>query len=188
MRRSHIIVINMVKFLSVIHFGFLFIFCMPDGVFPDKVRQQANGYAYPLFSGRWNLFAPSPPMAHKEIRYRRWTGNQYGPWIDPLHEVGEKHHSNRIGSSTKMFHIIQNSGKYLWDDYYRFGMDSVIHSFGYCSTKHLINQLDKNKYGNMLSYPEDSIEIALITQSIAIDEARGNEAADTLYFPKFESY
>jgi len=178
MKQEKKVALLIVKVIIVIHFSLLFLFCIPDGVLNEKTKGIASAYANPLFQGRWNLFAPDPPKRHKEIIYR-YNGSEWKRVVD---EIERKHNAVRIGSSTKMYHVIQNASHYLWEDYYKYSSDSIRESVGYLGMKHLLNKYIESE---IKTPPYGSCEMALLIEHIVKEEGKAT-ITDTLHFPPFE--
>ncbi len=178
MNREKKIALLIVKVIIAIHFFLLFLFCIPDGLLHEKTREIASAYANPLFQGRWNLFAPDPPKRHKEIIFR-YNNDQ---WERVVGEIEKRHNAIRIGSSTKMYHVVQNASHYLWEDYYKYPNEDIKKSIGYKGMEHLLGKYIENK---IKTPPFGRCEMALLIEYT--DKQDGGEVViDTLHFPPFE--
>lgn len=84
------------------------LYLLPLNPLTKNYHKYVTAYINPIFSQRWQLFAPEPALYSLKFWYR--CGDSEGkelPWLDPENQILKNHQSFRFTSNGKLLYIYQ---------------------------------------------------------------------------------
>lgn len=177
-----------------LHFVMTAVYVSPDKYFPKIVNRAAVGYISPLFHQAWHLFAPNPPLKHKELHYRVKHNSQWSEWYSPGYSLLASHDRWRLGHGNIRYRMHQNAAFRLWAEHEiafdtnavhgaRFKpLEYLVKSRGVQTARHYVLQQYLSQAD--ATFP-DSLDFKVVLHTPPdFPDHRGEWSAEVLNFPR----
>jgi len=79
----------------VTHFTMIFIYAFPTEYIPERLKNVASVYVYPVFEQSWSLFAPCP-IIDSHLRVKYYFDSDSTGWINPIAHAEAVHSKLRF--------------------------------------------------------------------------------------------
>lgn len=101
--------------IFLLHFGAVLIYQFGMGVLPKVITSQVDRYILPWFYQNYTMFAPDPDDQLNTFVYRVKCDGEWSDWKDPVFPHYQRAWSNRFGTGTDEFRIMDGIGDALFN-------------------------------------------------------------------------